>query len=83
MLGMIGTLPLLPTCAFMARKGTIYTCLFSYQLYHFIIYNVCISNYAPLFFNKLSLTSWSKTQVSTMLLVSAEDIRSASPRTRT
>jgi hypothetical protein len=85
MLGMIGALLLLPTYAFMACKEQLYTCLFSYQvlIYHSIIYNVYISNYVPLFFNKLSLTSWSKTQVSTMFLASAEVIRSASSRTRT
>ena len=43
-----------------------YTCLFSYQLliYHFIICKVGISSFLPLSFNILSLTIWSKTQVS-------------------
>jgi hypothetical protein len=82
MLGMRGALLLFPTYAFMARKGQLYTCLFSYQLlvYHFIMWNVRISNYVPLFFNILSLTRWSKTQVSTMLSAFAEDIRNVSSR---
>jgi len=69
----------------MARKGTTLHMPFwlSITYISLLIYNVCISNYVPLFFNKLSLTSWSTTQVSTMLSASDEDIRSASCRTRT